>query len=89
MKGSAKVNNLIIDFTDKGKVVGLEIQEATQFFKDMHLDGLPEKMKSAALSVKQAHGVIILFVSFRFEDRNEERAIYVSSQSPTYAEASC
>ena len=88
VKGSATIGNLVLDFTKDGKVVGLEIRKATDFFKSMGVGKDPSEIEDAALSINYRRDGFFILIELKFADQKEQKLpIFVSAESPQLATA--
>lgn len=88
VKGSATVGDLVLDFTQEGKVVGLEIRQVTEFFKTMGVDGNPSEIESAFMHVQYRLDGLVIIAELRFLNHEETRLpIFVSSETPILVES--
>ncbi len=88
VKGSATIGNLVLDFAKDGKLVGLEIRKATDFFKAMSMGKDPSEIEDAKLAVTYKRDGFMLIVWLKFTDQEEQKLpIFVSSESPQLATA--
>jgi len=86
VQGSVKMGNLVLDLTPEGNVVGIEIRKATGFFKMLGLKTSFETVESATLSVKRMVDGVLIFIRFKFENKEEKKfPIFVSAESPQFA----
>lgn len=88
IKGSAKIGNLILDITTEGKIVGMEIRKATEFFNTIGVEKSPEEINTANLSVEYKSDGLVIFLQLKFKNKEEEKVpIFVSSTTPHFATA--
>lgn len=88
IKGSATVGNLVLDVSTEGRIVGVEIRKATEFFKSVGLKNSPDEIASAVFVVKYRSDGFVLFVDFKFSDAEEQKIpIFVSAAAPEFAVA--
>jgi len=88
VKGSVIVGNLVLDMTDDGRIVGIEIKKATEFFKEMDITKAPEEVESAHIDVNYKKDGVVLFLLLKYKNEKEQKVpIFVSSETPIVASA--
>lgn len=86
IKGSATISNLVLDISKDGKIVGVEIRKATEFFKTVGLKDSPEEVQSAVFVAKYGSDGFVLFIDFKFKDSEEQKIpIFISAAAPEFA----
>lgn len=81
--GSARVLNLIITFTTKNKVVGIELKNASKYLKSLKInpDILNELTNAEIIFQQQRDGYLIYFILVS-KDKVERVPYNVISQEP-------
>lgn len=66
VQGSAEVGNLILDFTNSGKMVNVEFQNISNFLKMMNVNpNILHELESVDLITQKQRGAVSLFATLR------------------------
>ena len=72
VQGSAEIGNLILDFTNNGKIVNVEFQNISKFLGMMNLDyKILNELEEANLIVQQHRGAVSLFAVLKTPTLNQ------------------
>ena|SRR3989338_6815026 len=82
VEGSVKIGDIILDMTKEGKIVGLEIRHATDFFKECNIEANASDIISADFTAKQNPDNIIILLHMQFKEREETVPLYLSTEAP-------
>lgn len=62
VQGSAEIGNLILDFTNDGKIVNVEFQHISKFLEMININpNILNELKGAELIVQEQKGAVSLF----------------------------
>lgn len=88
VRGSVDIQNVILDFTNTGKLVGLEIRHFSEFLKEFDIADAINEIGSATFSVKYAPNGIVIWLYIKFAQKAEQRLpLYVSTETSQLAVA--
>jgi len=63
VQGSAEIGNLIIDFTNKGKIINVEISGISKFLEKMKIKSeILEELESAKLTLEQQGNAVAIWI---------------------------
>ncbi|MAH07977.1 hypothetical protein CMI38_07050 [Candidatus Pacearchaeota archaeon] len=74
VSGSTEVGDLILDFTNEGKIVSVEFQNISEFLETVGVESnILSELESAELVVRESGGAVALLALLK--TRNFERAV--------------
>ena len=80
VQGSAKLGDLVFDFTNEGKIVNVEIRHFSAFFKKL-TNKKPPNIKDASLTVDCKRDSVVIWITVRFKNKEEQKIpVYISTQ---------
>ena len=82
VEGSIKIGDIILDMTKEGKIVGLEIRHATNFFKECNIEADVSDIISADFLAKHNPDNIIILLHLQFKEKEETVPLYLSTEAP-------
>lgn len=86
VKGSAKLDNIILDFTHDGKIVNVEIIQISDFFKNAKIRHKISELTNAGLSVQYKATSILIWINLKFGPEEEQRLpLIIPTESPKLA----
>ena len=66
VQGSAEIGNLILDFTNAGKIVNIEVRNISKFLEMMNvLPDILNELEGVDLIVQKQRGAVSLFIVLR------------------------
>lgn len=81
-KGNIDAGQIVFDVSTKGKIIGIEVLDATSFFKEFNIDrGILGNLETAEFNVaRDQHGVTI---NLLFESKNNAQKLPAKIAVPT------
>jgi len=86
VKGSAKLGNIVLDFTPDGRIVNIEIIHVSDFFKNAKVGHKINELTNARLSVQYKSTSIMIWINLKFGTKEEQRLpLIIPTETPKLA----
>ena len=83
IKGSMRVLNLILDFTNENKLVNIELKKASDYLKLLKIDSsILNNLTKAEMIFKQCRDGLLIYLLLQSKDRIEKIPYNIYSQKP-------